>query len=144
MGARRKVKKLDNGMLDEESKDISGGRLSVSKKGAKEHKQQLERLKETQPDFYKYLEEVDKELLEFDDEGVDDDAETEADDAIEDEDDLDDDDIDQPCDGAKEEEKPARGAITMDMVDSWCNAIQENGKIAPIRSLLRVFRTACH
>ena len=32
----------------------------------------------------------------------------------------------------------------MDMVDSWCNAIQENGKIAPVRCLLRVFRTACH
>lgn len=145
MGGRKKVKKSENGTLDEEGRDMSGGKLSVPKKEAREHKQQLERLKETQPDFYKYLEEVDKELLDFDDEGIDDDAETDADDAIEDEDDLDDEDIDQPRGGAKEEEKPARGAVTMHMVDSWCNAIQENnGKIAPVRSLLRVFRTACH
>jgi len=111
------VKNLENGALYQEGGDISSGKRSVPKKEAKEHKQQLERLKETvrtslsilwlltiylvclrvfhfiglqflllrrfyhfmivtdigylqQPEFYKYLEEVDKELLDFHDEGI--------------------------------------------------------------------------
>lgn len=146
MGAKKKGRSLQRDIPEEEKDNLSSGKLSVSKKEAREHKEQLERLKKTQPEFYEYLKDVDKELLDFDDhEGVDDDAETDVDDAaLEDEDDFDDGDIQQPFSRTKEAEKSTRGAFTMDMVDSWCNSIQENGKIAPVRSLLRAYRTACH
>lgn len=152
---------------------ISGGKVSGSKMEAKEHKKQLESLKESQPEFYEYLKEVDKELLDFDDEGNDDDAETDIDDAetdlgdaetdlddaetdlddaeadlgdtgTEDEEDFDDSDIEKSAVGLDKEDKSARVVITMNMVESWCQEIQESEKIAPVRSLLRAFRIACH
>lgn len=152
MVSKKKAKKSDNVVSNEVGDDISGGMSSVSKLEAKEHKKQLESLKETQPEFYEYLKEVDKELLEFDDEGIDDDAEIDEDDAetdfdasgIEDEEDVDDSDVEKMVFGSKKEEKSARTVITMDMVESWCKDIQENEKIAPVRSLLKAFRVACH
>ncbi|CAO2817772.1 unnamed protein product [Amaranthus hypochondriacus] len=143
MVAKKKVKKSQNVVSDEVGNDISGGK--ISKKEAKEHKQQLETLKQTQPEFYEYLKEVDKELLEFDDEGIDDDAETELAEAeIEEEEDLDDSDFEKPDVVSKEKKEQVRVTITMEMVESWCKEILESEKVAPVRSLLKAYRVACH
>lgn len=65
--------------------------------------------------------------------------ETEVDDEINvDEDDVSGREIEE------EVEKPSARVITTAMVDSWCNAVREDVKLAAIRSLMRAFRTACH
>ena len=48
------------------------------KQGVSAHKQSLEKLKEKDPEFYKFLQSEDKELLQFDDSGSDDDDEDES------------------------------------------------------------------
>ncbi|KNA06225.1 hypothetical protein SOVF_183060 [Spinacia oleracea] len=154
MGSKKKVKKSTNVVSDEVG----------DKMEAKEHKKELESLKESQPEFYEYLKEVDKELLEFDDEGNEDDDDAEID-GEDDEIDGDDDEIDGDDDAgiedgedfddsdveeeeavvrSKKEESSGRTIITMEMVESWCKGIQENEKIAPVRSLLKAYRVACH
>lgn len=44
----------------------------------------------------------------------------------------------------EEVEKPSARVITTAMVESWCNAVREDVKLAAIRSLMKAFRTACH
>ncbi|KAG2548157.1 hypothetical protein PVAP13_9KG149000 [Panicum virgatum] len=94
-----------------------------------QHAAELKRLSEKDPEFYKYLEENDKGLLEFDDDEIEDDQETGISDAEE----------PVPKDELKQSVKP----ITMEMVDSWCEGVQ-NEKIGSIRSILQAFRRACH
>lgn len=50
--------------MDDGDGESGGG---SSKKKAKQHVEQLKRLQQKDPDFYKYLEEFDKDLLGFDD-----------------------------------------------------------------------------
>ncbi|CAK9166685.1 unnamed protein product [Ilex paraguariensis] len=45
---------------------------------------------------------------------------------------------------AEKQEKSSRRVITSAMIDSWCNSIQENGRVGAVRSLMNAFRTACH
>lgn len=78
------------------------------------------------------------------------DAETDLDDEETQEDDDDDDeetsgvDVEEPASDKKKEAESSKKVITSAMVDSWCNAVSKNAKIGPIRSLLKVYRTACH
>ncbi|KAJ6428007.1 hypothetical protein OIU84_023422 [Salix udensis] len=138
------VRDLEHVPSDEEDVDEEekGSRRKSKKSGkvvAKEHKDQLQRLKEKDPDFFKYLEEHDKELLEFDDEDFEEDGDTDVEDA----DMLVDEEI-RDHDIAKKKEKPSDNVITTAMVESWCNSVRENGKISAVRSLLKAFRIACH
>ncbi|KAK2976258.1 hypothetical protein RJ640_000795, partial [Escallonia rubra] len=97
------------------------------------------------PEFYQFLKEHDKELLEFDVEDVDEDVETDMDDEDMQEDEEDDaHHMEHVASAGDKEEKASSSVITSAMVDSWCNSIQENGRVAAIRSLLKAFRTACH
>uniref|UniRef100_A0A0E0R0W1 Nucleolar complex protein 2 homolog n=1 Tax=Oryza rufipogon TaxID=4529 RepID=A0A0E0R0W1_ORYRU len=98
-----------------------------SRKKAKVHAKQLKRLQEKDPEFYKYLEECDKELLEFDDDDFDDNEGS----------------AEKHSSVPKEEPKEIVKPITMQMVDSWCQGA-EDGKIGSIRSILEAFRKACH
>ncbi|PIN24746.1 putative protein involved in nuclear export of pre-ribosome [Handroanthus impetiginosus] len=113
----------------------------MDKKEAKEHIGTLRRLQEKDPEFYEFLKEHDKELLEFDEEDLDDDAQT---DAEEDEEETDADIVEHSDGEAAKEEEPLRNVITSDMVDSWCNEILDGQKLGAVRSLLRAFRSACH
>ncbi|KAJ1294992.1 hypothetical protein BS78_01G188800 [Paspalum vaginatum] len=115
---------LEDGMDEEDGAD--GG---SSRKKAKQHVAQLKRLQEKDPEFYKYLEDFDKELLEFDDDEIEDDHETE----VSHEEEL----------VSEEEPKLSVKPITMEMVDSWCNGVEDK-KIGSIRSILHAFRRACH
>uniref|UniRef100_A0A2N9EY38 Nucleolar complex protein 2 homolog n=1 Tax=Fagus sylvatica TaxID=28930 RepID=A0A2N9EY38_FAGSY len=140
MGAKGRVKSLDKEVNDEEEKEETrSSTISKSESQAREHKSQLERLKEKDPEFYEFLKEHDEELLQFSDEDNDDDVDTDVEDAY------------VPVDNdigrhglAEKEDKPSRTVITTAMVDSWCNSIREKGNFSAIRSLMRAFKTACH
>ncbi|GAB2230343.1 hypothetical protein Drorol1_Dr00014606 [Drosera rotundifolia] len=117
--------------------------LDISGKKARGHKKQLERLQEKDPEFYEFLKEHDKELLEFSDDEID--NESEADLVSEDMQDMEEDDVVQPdITAEKKEEKPPQRTITMEMVESWCRSIREDRKVSAVRSLLSAFRRACH
>ncbi|KAJ7009340.1 nucleolar complex protein 2 [Populus alba x Populus x berolinensis] len=138
------VRDLEHVASDEEdvNEEEKRSRRKSKKSGkvvAREHKDQLQRLKEKDPDFFKYLEEHDKELLEFDDEDFEEDGDTDVEDA----DMLVDEEI-RERDIAKKNEKPSDNVITTALVESWCNSVRENGKISAVRSLLKAFRIACH
>lgn len=58
-----------------------------------------------------------------------------------------DDEIEADEDGddvAQKKKKQSKKVVTSEMVDSWCNAIKEHGKLSAIHSLMKAFRTACH
>lgn len=140
MGAKGKVKNLNKEMNDEDEKEETrSNTISKSQGQAKEHIKQLERLKEKDPEFYEFLKEHDKELLQFNDEDIGDDADTDVDDA-----DIQVDNETGRHDVAGKVAKPSKKVITTAMVDSWCNSIQENGNLSAVRSLMRAFKTACH
>ncbi|KAJ0084380.1 hypothetical protein Patl1_29886 [Pistacia atlantica] len=123
----------DDGDDDETSEPV----LKSRKKSAKEHKEQLQRLQEKDPEFFKFLQEHDKELLDFDDEDIDDDDMENAEMQVDEE-------IDGHGVEEEEEEKPSKKVITTAMVDSWCVSIKENGQLGAVRFLMRAFRIACH
>ncbi|CAD6340297.1 unnamed protein product [Miscanthus lutarioriparius] len=113
---------------DEEEEEEGGGGGGSSKKKAKQHVEQLKRLQQKDPEFYKYLEQFDKDLLGFDDDDeIEDDQET---------------GVDGEEESVSKEELKHVKPITMEMVDSWCDGV-ENEKIGSIRSILQAFRRAC-
>ncbi|KAM0950150.1 putative nucleolar complex protein [Dioscorea sansibarensis] len=143
MGAnrkRRRNKKVDDEVLEDSSPVMSDAEGSVgsdlmeeeanfsTKVKAKEHKDELQRLQEKDPEFYQYLKDFDKELLDFNDEEFDDDEGIDVDDTEPQADDI---------------QKPLAKAITSEMIDTWCKAVKD-GKLGGVRSMLRAFRTACH
>ncbi|XP_020243539.1 nucleolar complex protein 2 homolog isoform X2 [Asparagus officinalis] len=117
--------------MSSDTEDSGGQSVYLSRKKAKEHVEQLQRLQEKDPEFYQYLKDHDKELLEFNNKDIDEDEETifEADEET------------QP---AVESQKKPEKAVTTAMVDSWCKAIKEERRLGAIRSMLRAFRFACH
>ncbi|ONH99156.1 hypothetical protein PRUPE_6G014700 [Prunus persica] len=129
-------------------KNQDGNKSQKSSKSpgrAKEHKDQLERLSEKDPEFYDFLKEHDQELLQFNDEDIDEDSDTNL---KEDETPVDDEiQVDEETgrhDVLQKKKKPSKQVITSEMVDSWCNSIREDGKLSAIHSLMKAFRTACH
>ncbi|KAF7846455.1 hypothetical protein BT93_L4310 [Corymbia citriodora subsp. variegata] len=71
MDADDTVESLDYELSDEDEEGSTGSRrMSKSKSKAREHKEQLQRLQEKDPEFFQFLKEHDQELLEFDDEDI--------------------------------------------------------------------------
>ncbi|KAF8404083.1 hypothetical protein HHK36_008960 [Tetracentron sinense] len=119
--------------------------IPKTQRKAREHMNQLQRLQEKDPEFYQFLKDHDKELLEFNDEGIDGDADCEMDDMeVQEDAEIGIDDTEHLASIAEKAQKPSKRVITTAMVDSWCNSISENAKLGAVRSLMRVFRTACH
>ncbi|XP_043701558.1 nucleolar complex protein 2 homolog isoform X2 [Telopea speciosissima] len=150
MGARGSV-------MEGEEMEEANAPFSKSRKKARKHVEQLQRLQEKDPEFYEFLKEHDKELLEFDDD-IDQDTETDVDEkalqeddetdvdekALQEDDETDVYDKEHRAGVRRTVQEPTKNVITMAMVDSWCSAIKENSKLGAIRSLMRAFRTACH
>lgn len=147
--AKRKVKKSkDDDTHEEKIEDDTSIDVPKSPKAAKEHVQQLQRLQEKDPEFYQFLKEHDKELLEFDEEeeeADDEDIETDIDsEEMQEDEEADVQYEEHEASAADKEVKTSKNVITSAMVDTWCNAIQENASLGAVRSLMRAFRTACH
>ncbi|KAL1808677.1 hypothetical protein ACET3Z_025667 [Daucus carota] len=164
MAAKKKVKKSKKEVTHEEGfeekiqdeEDISND----SPKSAKEHALQLQRLQEKDPEFYEFLKEHDKDLLDFDaedDDEEDEDAETDINGEEMQDDEDEQENIETDIDGEEMEDdeehgttvkdkevKTSRTVITSAMVDTWCTAIKENSSLGAVRSLMKAFRTACH
>nr|QUE41924.1 nucleolar complex protein 2 [Fragaria x ananassa] len=142
MEAKNPVKKSK---LGKRKSDEGSGKSSKSGGEAKEHKEQLERLHEKDPEFYDYLKQHGEELLQFADEDIEDDSDTN----LEDEETQEGDEIEEDEETIDHEVKKKgkdtpKKVVTTEMVDSWCNTIQETGKLSAIHSLMKAFRTACH
>eukprot|EP00698_Gefionella_okellyi_P005829 TRINITY_DN15267_c0_g1_i1.p1 TRINITY_DN15267_c0_g1~~TRINITY_DN15267_c0_g1_i1.p1 ORF type:complete len:774 (-),score=218.96 TRINITY_DN15267_c0_g1_i1:75-2333(-) len=90
-----------------------------------EHKAQLEQMKLKDPEFFKFLEDNDRNLLEFgsDDEG-----------AAEDEQELEDD----------EDTSAGPLTLTVEMLKSWEKDVQKNHTLKTTKRLVIAYRVACH
>jgi nucleolar complex protein 2 len=106
-----------------------------------EHKDQLESLKEKDPEFYKYLKENDAELLEFGDQGdlseVDALSESEAP------------EDDEPAKkkkkkSKKEEVEETEDDLTIAMVKKWQKLMEEQNSIRAMRQVVLAFRAAAY
>ena len=118
----------------------------------------IERLKDQDPDFYKYLKDTDEGLLDF----RDDDDEHDEDELLDGEpagdqdggqkggdgDGSDSDGDGRPGDldgkAAKHNSSSEDAVITSESLKSWCRAAQKNASIGAVRQVTRMYRVACH
>ncbi|KAG9449998.1 hypothetical protein H6P81_009963 [Aristolochia fimbriata] len=124
----------DDEASSDKSESLSEDIRQGSKQKAKEHMEQLQRLQEKDPEFYQFLKEQDKDLLDFNDEDIPDDSEVE----------LDEMELEDNVHDVENVDKASTNIVTTAMVDSWCNSIQQTRSVGAVRSLMQAFRTACH
>ncbi|OQD93625.1 hypothetical protein PENSOL_c031G00099 [Penicillium solitum] len=106
-----------------------------------EHKDQLESLKDKDPEFYKYLKENDSELLEFADQG-----DLSEVDALSESEEPED---EEPAKkkkkkSKKEEEEPEDETLTIEMVKKWQKLMEEQNSIRAMRQAVLAFRAAAY
>jgi len=147
---------------DDDDDTLGGGTLKISK-----HKRDMEKLKESDPEFFKFLQSTDKELLDFeasDEEDLEDDEDDDGDDEDEEEEEEakeDDDGIHKPpeklevaSDESDAEEAPTkedvekrkkgRGGVkvTQKMVSAWSRNLREQASLGSLKKLIGAFRCA--
>ncbi|CAG7932533.1 unnamed protein product [Penicillium olsonii] len=141
-----KRKRSEDKAQEDEASDAEGDNDDSSDVDAyDEHKDQLESLKEKDPEFYKYLKENDAELLDFGDQGdlseVDALSESEA---PEDE---------EPAKKKKKKSKKAEeqeeeaaddDTLTIPMVKKWQKLMEEQNSIRAMRQVVLAFRAAAY
>ncbi|CAG9467298.1 unnamed protein product [Pedinophyceae sp. YPF-701] len=142
----------EQGTGSESSDDMDEGPAPAARRKAKggaidQHRAELEALKARDPEFYKYLEDVDKDLLKFGDDGM-------LDDSASGSDSDDDDDDDGPGgdqgDGGDDDEAgerrdgPPALALTSSEAKKICRNAASRGSPAAMKHLLQAYRAACH
>ncbi|MCO5547204.1 hypothetical protein L7F22_000649 [Adiantum nelumboides] len=128
------------GLQDDESEDDEDGEDSSVHSQNKmllseveKHRKQLEKLKEKDPEFFKFLEVHDKELLEFSDEeqtGADDTKEALL--------------LSKDTKKGLSQVGESSSRLTTSLVEAWCRVIKEKQHMGTVCNLLRAYRTACH
>ncbi|KAG2123423.1 Noc2-domain-containing protein [Suillus clintonianus] len=122
---------------DEDEEDVADDQSFASVDDLEDqgttHMLELAQLAEKDPEFYKYLQENDRELLDFN-------ATQEGRDEMDDEDDVMDDD-DDDGDDEMGEELPI---LTTDILKTWQKALLEHRSLRALRKLLIAFRSAVH
>lgn len=105
-----------------------------------DHRQQLESLKERDPEFYKYMKENDPELLDFEDADL---AEIDL---------LSDDDetprkkrkTDKGSTSDSEDEEETSSEVTKAIIRKWEKAMSEQNSLRALREVVLAFRAAAH
>ncbi|CAG8895222.1 unnamed protein product [Penicillium egyptiacum] len=105
-----------------------------------EHKDQLESLKEKDPEFYKYLKENDSELLDFGEQG----DLSEVDALSESDEPKDEGPAKKKKKSKKEEEEPEDETLTIEMVKKWQKLMEEQNSIRAMRQAVLAFRAAAY
>ena len=117
---------------DDDDDDLKAIKSANAKMGSeiRRHKEALGKLKETDPEFYEFLQEEDSELLDFDEEDDNED---------EDEDDLSDDE-----DDAAKRKKMKKRTLTTEIVKKLCENAEGGESLAGAKALFQAYRSACH
>ncbi|XP_024364544.1 nucleolar complex-associated protein 2 [Physcomitrium patens] len=131
---------MDNDDSEDEDEDGSGlgSQNKMLKSEVSKHKHQLESLQQKDPEFYQFLKDHDKELLEFEDEDEDEDAEdSEGDGDHKNR-------MELESEGKQILEDGTTVSLSTALVETWCTAVKEKQHVGALKNLLRAFRTACH
>ena len=121
---------------DEEEDEEDGSDESDDDMDPEQHKQDLERLKLEQPEFYKYLQDNDEGLLKF----------GESDEEPEEEEDGEGEDESAAENGETGGEESATGprVLTLKLLNEWSKALISANSYKVLRDLVRAFESACH
>ncbi|TFK29081.1 Noc2-domain-containing protein [Coprinopsis marcescibilis] len=126
----------DDGMSDEDDDDDNASFASVDEledeDDGKQHLFELSKLAEKDPEFFKYLQENDKELLNFKAEAM---ADSDSDDDL---------DMDEGEDDVEMGEEDRVPTLTKEILQKWQKALLEHRSLRALRRLLVAFRSAAH
>ncbi|XP_059473925.1 nucleolar complex protein 2 homolog [Neocloeon triangulifer] len=130
----------DAGSEEDESVENEGSGKEEDVGTTKQHKQALNRLKDTDPSFYKYLLQNDKELLNF--EASDDDSDVDEDEKVHKPpetlaEDSEDSDLEN-----EEEYTGAQINVTKAMVENWNDSMQSDGSLEVVAEIVKAFQSA--
>jgi len=140
---KRQASEVENGASeDADGLESLSGSVLDSEDDLVEHKDQLSALAEKDPDFYKFLQENDADLLDFDDQG-----DLAGVDAL-----SDGEEDERPAKKTKRKSREAEGDFGVDqatkisasMVQKWKTAMVEQYSIRALRQLVLAFRAAAH
>ncbi|KAG0150616.1 hypothetical protein CROQUDRAFT_668499 [Cronartium quercuum f. sp. fusiforme G11] len=136
--ASRSEDESDDGSSSDEDDDDDDLQSLGSADGPLGTGMDIKSLKEKDPEFYKYLEENDRDLLDFDpnEMDVDEDHDTGSE---KDDDDQSDDDSDKQSASSN---SPASVVVTRELLRSWQKSIIETKSMRALRKLLLAFRSA--
>ena len=105
-------------------------------KEAKSHKDALMALKEKDPEFYKYLQESESNLLDFDS----DDDEAGGESTSDEEDEGKDEDGEAPTAAGNKKVF----IINEDSTNQWCQSALDKGSLGAVKNVLKAYRVGCH
>nr|CAD7590115.1 unnamed protein product [Timema genevievae] len=152
-GDDRSVNAIDDEVSSaEDYDDISGGKISeddkeeVNEQESVSHKHSLKKLKNTDPEFYKFLEENDKNLLQFSVSDSESDQDEEDDkihvppDKLE----VGSDESDYEDGGDLKKSKGETVQVTLKMVSAWREQLVVDKSPGTIRTVVKAFHAALH
>ncbi|XP_060930354.1 nucleolar complex protein 2 homolog [Limanda limanda] len=137
-----------NGIKKKKDLSSAASENDDKKKGqASQHKDQLSRLKNKDPEFYKFLQENDKTLLNFDDTDSSEDEDekkyhklpTSLKDAYSDEEDE---DVEEGQKGSKKSKKEEATKVTEKMIEEWKAAMKKEPTVRLFREVTQAFKAA--